>query len=139
MVNWSLTMTAHNKGFMLIEVLITLFIIGLILTAFIKSTTENARTLSILKDKTVAQWVASNVFHDAELGFISPSSSSGNTVTGTTQMANQSWYWKITFKKMPTPNAWETNIDVKKGSFKTQSILHWKAYFLTKPKTRSTR
>lgn len=126
----------NSRGFMLMEVLITLFIISLILTAMIKSTTENARTLTILKNKTAALWVAKNVFHDVELGLLLPPAGSKNSLTGITQMAGQAWYWKITFIKMPEPYAWQTDIDVKNKSFQSQSIIHWTDYFLEENSAR---
>jgi len=123
----SKTATKHD-GFMLLEVLIALFIVGLILVAMIKATTDNARTLIILKNKTIAQWVAQNVFHDAELGIISPKTAQGNIVTGITPMAGQKWAWKIKFTPLPEPHAWQTNIEVKPQSFQSQSIIYWTGY-----------
>ena len=114
-----------NSGFMLLEVLIALFIIALLMAALIKSTTDNARDLIIIKNKTIASWAASNMLANIQLGLLTPSSSKINlTVT----MLNQQWAETATFQPIP-PNSWQVDIEVRPTSFKTQSVFHLVGYF----------
>jgi type II secretion system protein I len=117
------------KGFMLVEVLVALFIISLLMVALIKSTSDDTRTLIVLKNKTIGEWVASNVFDDIQLGNISPSSNSNGTVKGEAKAMGQSWYWITRFQKMGQQNVWRVDIEVKPTSFEHQSIVHLTSYY----------
>jgi len=88
-----------NKGFTLIEVLIALVILAIALTAVYKSISYNIEDTSYIEDKAIAQWVAMNVIARAQTKIINTTPSL--TLTGTTEMRNKIWYWKISEKVTP--------------------------------------
>ncbi len=115
------------RGFMLIEVLVALFIVALLMAALIKSTTDSTRDIIVLKNKTIASWVASNIVANIELGLISPNTSNKQSVK--IPMLGQTWYGAINFQNTDQKNVWKINIAVKPTSFSTQSVVHVVTYF----------
>jgi general secretion pathway protein I len=122
-----------SDGFMLIEVLVALFIIALLMAALIKSTTDNMRDMIILKNKTIASWVASNIIANIQLGIISPTASSGsdNKQSFKIPMMGQMWYGIANFQNTAQKNVWRVDVEVKPTSFTTQSVIHVITYFNT--------
>ncbi|WP_152032920.1 type II secretion system minor pseudopilin GspI [Gallaecimonas mangrovi] len=96
----------RQGGFTLIEVLVAMAIFAIAAIAVINATTSNIRSLSILKDKTFADWVASNKLNDTEyLSF-------KDGQKGTEKEAGIEWYWRL--KKLKTEDsdfyAWEVTV-----------------------------
>lgn len=121
-----------TQGFMLIEVLVALFIIALLMAALIKSTTDDTRNMIVLKNKTIASWIASNIIANIELGIIpAPSSSLKSSATQSVKipMMGQMWYGVANFQTTAQKNIWRVDVDVKPTSFTTQSVIHLVTYF----------
>ena len=91
---------SRQQGLTLIEVLIALAIIGIALTAIIKSTSQNIRGTSYLADKTMALWVAQDVMNRAQVGLLSLPDS--DQVDESTTLLDREWYWQA--KQETTPN-----------------------------------
>lgn len=82
-----------QAGLTLIEVLIALAIVGIALTAIIKTTTQNIYGTSYLQTKTIATWVGQTILNQAKTGLITlPKSKEEqkNTIT----ILNRKWYWE---------------------------------------------
>lgn len=107
------TITVHKNrqlGLTLIEVLIALAIVGIAMTAVIKSTSQNINATSYLQKKTVAMWVAQQVINEARVDLLKMGSSSGRQKL-TTHMLGQDWYWQT--EEEETPNHRIKKITVK--------------------------
>lgn len=83
----------HSHGFTLLEVLVALAILAVALAAVIKTSADSAENLRYLREKTLAQWVASNVLTDIRVR--------GRWLTtgkeqGKSELAEREWYWTQT-------------------------------------------
>lgn len=103
-------MKKHN-GFTLIEVLVALAIIGIALTAIIKSAGENIKSTQYLQQKMIASWVAERVINEARIGLIKVSS---DETSDETEMLDQSWIWKAKISESSNPRIKELHVSVFK-------------------------
>ncbi len=78
-----------NKGFSLIEVLVALFVLAISMAAFMKSSISQIETISHLRNRSIAQWVASNQLAQVHLN---PWPETGKA-NGREEMAGQFWMW----------------------------------------------
>lgn len=100
----------NNSGFTLIEVLVSLAILSIALTAIIKSTSQNIRDTYYLQQKVIATWVATRIMNEARAGLINLSKS--DEMSEETEMLAQSWIWKANLEETPNPNIQELHVAV---------------------------
>ncbi len=94
-------MKSHHKklswmkvsGFTLIEVVIALAVISISMAAVINGVGKNISNASYLREKTLAQWVASNKITEIQLSDAALDDSDTN---GESELAGRSWEWNIT-------------------------------------------
>ena len=86
------------QGFTLIEVLISLAILAIALTAVIKATTQTIRDTLYLENKTIATWVGTQIINEARVKLLTESTESQ------TEMLNQEWPWQLEIKPTPNPH-----------------------------------
>ncbi len=79
------------RGFTLIEVLVALAIVAIGMGALLATLSSSADTVSYLRDKTFAEWVALN--HIAELRLKGQIPAKGKT-DGDVDFANGHWHWQ---------------------------------------------
>lgn len=83
-----------SRGFTLIEVLVALVIVAVGMAALMGAVNSSANTVSYMRDKTFAEWVALNQLANLRLqlqqGQLPPT---GNT-NGDIDYANRSWHWR---------------------------------------------
>lgn len=91
----------NSTGFTLIEVLVALAILAIALTAVIKSTSQNIKDNVYLQNKTIANWVGTNVINEARAGLVKLPEAPGKLEAETT-MLNRKWLWHASVE--PTPN-----------------------------------
>ncbi|WP_289680356.1 type II secretion system minor pseudopilin GspI [Candidatus Venteria ishoeyi] len=121
-----------GKGFTLLEVLVALAILSITLAAVIKSTGTQAETLSYLRAKTLAQWVAVN--HMTELRLQRAWLGSGEH-EGETEMGYQRWYWSMTVSTTSDPAMRKLEMRVYADEDKQNSVVQLIG-FLGKPGTK---
>lgn len=85
-----------ERGFTLIEVLAAMAIFAIAAIAVINATTANIHSLSVLEQKTFADWVASNKLNDVQYQKLDDGAS------GVEKLAGIDWHWRI--KKLKTPD-----------------------------------
>ena len=83
-------MTAHARGFTLIEVLIALAVIALALLALTRTASLQVQDFDALRERTLAGWVAADVLTDTRLA--SPFPATGHS-DGHLQLAGRNWRW----------------------------------------------
>lgn len=85
---------ARRCGFTLIEVLVALVIVAVGMAALMGALSSSANTVSYMRDKTFAEWIALNQIANVRLqlqqGQLPPT---GNT-TGELDYAGRSWHWR---------------------------------------------
>lgn len=81
-----------NKGFTLVEIMVALAVLGIALPALFYVLNSQARQVTYLQQRMLAQWVAANELEKLRLyeraGYSSP-----ETNTGLIRMGHQEWRW----------------------------------------------
>lgn len=98
----SLLIHPTQKGFTLIEVMVALTIIAISLGALLSTSGTQANSASYLKHKTLAHWVAVNELSQIRIAKEFPDLGDKK---GSTNMANNEWYWIRTTKKTEDKDA----------------------------------
>ena len=103
--------TNKNQGLTLIEVLIALAIVGIAMTAIIKTTSQNIRSTAYLQNKTIAMWVGLQVLSEARVGLRRLNNES-DQVMETTLMLGQEWVWRAGQTETPNKRIKKMHVDV---------------------------
>ena len=82
----------RTLGFTLLEVMIALLVITLGIGAVINTTSESGWKSSLLKQKTIASWVAQNQIAEYRA---KRTWSNDSTKSGQVEMANAVWIWQM--------------------------------------------
>ena len=88
-----------KSGFTLIEVLLALMIIAIGVTALLKTIAFDIHTSMRVQEKTIQHLIAMNAIAELQMNMIPHSESA--TITQTTMIKGQKWYWRAVFN--PTP------------------------------------
>jgi len=121
----------NKTGLTLIEVLIALVIISVAFTAILLSSSKNIRDTKYLEDKMGASWVATDVINQIQAGIINLPETS--TINSTSDILNQSWFWKAGMQTTPVPNIRKIIISVALSE-EGQPLLSWVSYVYKEPK-----
>lgn len=97
-------------GFTLIEVLIAVFVLGFALAAIITSTGRYGASAAVLREKTLALWVAHNRL--TEIG-LEPSWPAVGKSDGDAELAGLDWRWDVTVSETPDPRVRRVDITVR--------------------------
>ena len=87
-----------QRGFTLLEVLIALAIVALSVGALLGTVTSSASSVSYLKDKTLAEWVALNRLTEIRIAKLMPDLGKR---TGSAEMAGMRWQWEEEVAELP--------------------------------------
>ncbi len=96
-------------GFTLLEVMIALLVLAIGVGAVINTTGESGWKATQLKQKTIASWVAQNqiALYRAKRTWSDRSSRSG-----TEEMANAEWDWRMSISKTDDPSLRRIDVEV---------------------------
>jgi len=114
-------------GFTLIEVMVALVVLAIGMTAALHAASQAGYAGTLLKQKTIAHWVASN--QAAELSINQEWPQPGVT-TGTETMANQTWHWETEVRNTDVPDLLLVTIRVTLDGEEKASLIS----FLGRPK-----
>lgn len=109
---------ARGGGFMLLEVMLAVLFLALALGAGIFSTGRFAANAAVLREKTVALWVAHNRL--TEIG-LEPAWPSVGKSDGEVTMAGVDWRWEVEVVETPDPRVRRVNIVVRPKSAESDS------------------
>lgn len=113
---------ALHRGFTLIEVLVALAIVAIGMAAVMGALTSSANTISYLRDKTFAQWVALNQIANLRLSGQQPPT--GNS-DGDTDFAGRSWHWRQEVVATQIPGVERIDISVRPADVKAGDDQGW--------------
>lgn len=118
----------NNRGFTLLEVMVSLLVVALALTALVKGAAQTVNSANDLRDKTFAQWVAVNKVTE----WRSRKFLSNSTITGDDKMGKQDWYWVAKFIKTENKNIRRVEVSVykdeEKKSNNEQPVIRFSAF-----------
>ncbi len=96
-------------GFTLLEVMIALLVLAIGVGAVINTTGESGWKAAQLKQKTIASWVAQN---EIALYRAKRTWSNRSSRSGTTEMANAEWDWRMSISKTDDPSLRRIDVEV---------------------------
>lgn len=100
-----------QRGFTLVEILVSLAILSIILGALIQAAGANASNAARLRDRAVAEWVANNRL--AELQLVQSFPEIGSR-TGDEEIFGTRWYWKTIVQKVEDDDLRRVDIEVRR-------------------------
>lgn len=95
-----------HRGFTLLEVLVAMAVFAVTALAVLNATSQNARTLMLLEEKTFASMIADNQLALLMLGAGVPSSEKN----GKEEMAGKDWHWTV--KPIQTSDSMLRAVDI---------------------------
>jgi general secretion pathway protein I len=115
-------MSRPRGGFTLIEVLVALTIVAVGMAAVMSALTSSASTVSYLRDKTFAQWVALNKIALIRTSGQQPAK--GNT-NGDIDFGDRKWHWRQEVVATDVPGIVRMDVRVRAGETKGDEETGW--------------
>ena len=121
------TRTINNKqyGFTLIEVMVALTIIAISLGALLSTSGTQANSVTYLKQKTLAHWVAVNELTELRMAKEFPAPGDEK---GVTTMTNNDWYWIRTSKETEDEDARQVTFTLYSDEDRKKNITSLTGY-----------
>jgi general secretion pathway protein I len=113
---------SRRRGFTLIEVLVALAIVAIGMAAVLGALSSAAGSVSYLRDKTFAQWVALNRI--ATLRLSGQMTVVGNS-DGDTDFAGRSWHWRQEVTATEVPGVVRIDVRVRPADLKGDKDNDW--------------
>ena len=111
-----------SSGFTLIEVLVALAIVAIGMAAVMGALSSSANTLTYLRDRTFAQWVALNQIANLRLSGQQPPVGDSN---GDTDFAGRSWHWSQKVVSTEVPGVARIDVSVRPAEAKGDDEHGW--------------
>jgi general secretion pathway protein I len=93
-----------SRGFTRIEVMVALMVIAIALPALLGALYRQVDGTAYLRDKSIAQWVASNKLTENRIQLARTGRLFNGTRSGVTEMAGRDWYWWLESRKTEVEN-----------------------------------
>ena len=118
-------MNKQSAGFTLIEVMVALTIIAISLGALLSTSGTQARSTSYLKQKTLAHLVAVNELTQIRIAKEFPDLGDKE---GSTEMANNEWFWTRTTKATEDKDARQIKFSLYADKDRTKNLTTLTGY-----------
>jgi general secretion pathway protein I len=102
----------RSLGFTLVEVMVALMVIAIALPAMLKALYQQIDTTGYLRDKSVAQWVATNKLTEVRLQLSRNGVLFRGERNGVYEMAQRDWHWWIVSEDTTVPDFYRLEIRV---------------------------
>jgi general secretion pathway protein I len=112
-----LNRSRKSRGFTLVEVLVALVVVALGLTALMVAVNGTARTSGVLRDKSLAQWIALNRLSEVRLNV---TKFGQNTDTGELQFGGRTWHYDTRYFDTSMASMKRVVVRVYQGDAKTK-------------------
>lgn len=124
-----------QSGFTLVEILVSLAILSTILGALVQSAGVAASNAGKLRDRAVAEWVASNRMAELQL---SPSFPETGSKSGDEEMFGHKWFWKTIVQKVEDDDLRRVDVQVRRSE-DAKNPLVTIAGFVNHPRLKARR
>lgn len=114
-----LTIHSKNKGFTLLEVMLSMAVFAIAGVALLSTANTNITNLNAFEEKIIASWVASNQLVETKLVNKWPPD---NKEKGSTEIAGQTWFWEQVALKTTDDNLRQLTVDVRIAESDESSI-----------------
>lgn len=109
-----------NAGFTLLEVLIALAILAISLGALVKVGADQADTLTALRSRTFAAWVAADQLARKRLEADWPALGEDH---GVSPMGQRDWYWSLSVVATDEPDVRRVHVSVYKQAASDHAVV----------------
>ena len=105
-------LSSARHGFTLIEVMVALAVVAVALPALLFTLFQQIDGTEYLRDRTMANWVASNKLTELRLIVAKEQTLSLTEASGEADMADRTWYWWMRSQATQVPNFYRIEIRV---------------------------
>jgi general secretion pathway protein I len=127
--------SAEDAGFTLIEVMVALMVIAIALPALLGAVYRQVEGTAHLRDKSIAQWVASNKLTEARIQQFRSGQVFQGRRSGVTEMADRDWYWWLESTATEVEDFYRVEVRVATGEDRQQQPLYSLVGFAVAPVT----
>ncbi len=101
-----------SRGFTLVEVMVALMVIAIALPAMLKALYQQVDATGYLRDKSMAQWVATNKLTEVRLQLNRGAPFFRGERSGTEEMADNEWFYWMDSQPTEVPDFFRLEIAV---------------------------
>tara|TARA_R110001599_G_scaffold65838_2_gene185858 strand:- start:106428 stop:106886 length:459 start_codon:yes stop_codon:yes gene_type:complete len=120
-----------QAGFTLVEVMVALAVVAVALPALLVTLYQHVDATGYLRDKSIAQMVASNKFEELRILSSAGQSLPQGKDSGMSSMADRDWYWWFESQPTEANNFYRVQIDITVDEERGESPLFTLVAFLS--------
>ena len=122
--------SAKIRGFTLVEVMVALMVIAIALPALTMALSQQVDGTAYLRDKSMAQWVASNKMSETRIRLARRDVLQRGERSGVETMGERDWYWWTRTESTEVEDFYRIQIDVAAGEADQATPLYSLVGFL---------
>ena len=122
-----------TAGFTLVEIMVSLAVLSVMLGALVQGAGVATSNAGKLRDRAIAEWVASNQMAELQLSSSFPDLGSK---TGAEDMLGAKWFWKSTVQKVEDDDLRRVDIEVRRNEDAKNPLISL-AGFLSHPRLKA--
>tara|TARA_R110001592_G_scaffold363371_1_gene685611 strand:- start:227468 stop:227926 length:459 start_codon:yes stop_codon:yes gene_type:complete len=120
-----------QAGFTLVEVMVALAVVAVALPALLVTLYQHVDATGYLRDKSIAQMVASNKFEELRILSTAGQSLLQGKDSGMASMADRDWYWWLESQPTEANNFYRIQIDITVDEERGETALYTLVAFLS--------
>jgi general secretion pathway protein I len=120
----------RSAGFTLVEVMVALAIVALALPALLLTLDQQIDGTAYLRDRSLAQIVASNRLTEVRLALRSGRQNLPTRLSGSEEMADRDWFWSVQSQATEVPDFSRVEVQVRGSEAADAASLYTLVAFL---------